>query len=245
MTSPDRPSPRRLGPGPHARLFTVGLREIARVVGSGHSRPRRVQRRHPDHDRSHQSAGTCLNFENGSEATNRHGKGPQTSREQRELTGRAAGRRARTRGSGRRLRRAGNGHEAGGNSEAIRTGLEDTGGGADLDRFDHAEIAEPTKGASDSVLRESERRGKRTDRHLGDDVIAVARRALHHLFENHPRRRTELPAQLRCIGPCGHRTTGWFSRHRRPLTRLARRTGARRCRSTPARATPNGARAST
>lgn len=74
---------------------------------------------------------------------------------------------------------------------------------------------------------------------------AVARRALHHLFENHPRRRTEVPAQLRCIGPGGHRTTGWFSRHQLPPTRLARRTGARRCRSTPTRVTPNGARAST
>ena len=55
------------------------------------------------------------------------------------------------------LRRAGGREADGGDGEAIRTGLEDTGAGAGLGCFDPAEIAKAADGASHGVFRESER----------------------------------------------------------------------------------------
>ncbi len=53
---------RRLASGPVAGFFTVGLGQIPRVVGRSRHRGVRVQRRHPQHDDSHEPAGTCLSL---------------------------------------------------------------------------------------------------------------------------------------------------------------------------------------
>ena len=66
---------RRLGPGPHTRQLTIGLGEVAGVVGRRCSSPGRVQRRHSDHDHSHLRAGTCLETEERAKRETSTGRG--------------------------------------------------------------------------------------------------------------------------------------------------------------------------
>ena len=147
--------------------LTRRLGQILRVVGGGHRRRARPNRRHPQHgDHSQQPAGTCLFFEGGAKRrTDTRGALRPRGR------GRAGRRTSGALDDERGLDEAADdfdsdGEATGGDREAVGAGVEDAGLAA---RAWWATITPASQrrrtGASDGVLRQAERRGERANRH--------------------------------------------------------------------------------